>query len=313
MFTGRVLVTGAAGYIGQAVSHRLQAAGIEVGGLVRSDVAAATIRSQGIEPVIGDLDHVDDVAGLDRFDAIIDTATADHAPSTEAFLSLLSGSGKPFIRTSGTGVYTDLAGGAASDRVYREVDAFEPAPVVAARYHSDERVIAAAADGIRTVVIRPSMIYGDGASEQLPLLIRHAITSGESIYVGEGMNRWANVFLSDLAEVYLLALHRAEPGSVYNIASGELEMRQIAQGIATLLGDGPAKSVPIEAAHTALGERWVDVALASNSRVDATRARTELGWNPLGPSLLDDLTRGSYRRVWSYKTDPHDHVSSAAH
>jgi len=42
--------------------------------------------------------------------------------------------------------------------------------------------------------------------------------------------------------------------------------------------------------------------MASNSRVDSARARTELGWSPRGPSLLDDLARGSYRRVWAFRT-----------
>jgi hypothetical protein len=51
------------------------------------------------------------------------------------------------------------------------------------------------------------------------------------------------------------------------------------------------------------------VALSSNSRVDSGKARAELGWSPVGPSLLDELTVGSYRRLWAGKGDPHDHVS----
>lgn len=311
MSVQHVLVTGAAGYIGQAVAARLLRDGIAVSGLVRSDVAAATVRAEGVTPVRGDLDGIAELASLPDYDAVIDTATADHAPSTAAFLTRLSGTGKTYIRTSGTGVYTDLAGGRATDRVHRDDEPFEPAEVVAARYRSDLRVAAAASTDVRTIVIRPSMIYGDGASEQLPLLIRHAISAGESIYVGEGANRWANVFLADLAEVYALALAKAPGGSVYDIASGEFTMREIAEGIGRLTGT-PARSVPLERAHAALGERWVDVALASNSRVDSARARRELGWNPVGPGLIDDLVRGSYRRIWSYKTDPHDHVAATS-
>jgi len=311
MSAKRVLITGAAGYIGLAVAQRLQRDGHAVSGLVRSDVAVKTLQAQGITPVRGDLDSVAAVVDADRYDAVIDTATADHAPSTTAFLSMLSGTGKTYIRTSGTGVYTDLAAGRASDRVHREADEFEPAEVVAARYRSDEHVVGAGSDGVRSIVIRPSMIYGDGGSEQLPLLIRNAISSGESIYVGDGENRWANVFLADLANVYALALEAAPAGSVYNIASGELEMRAIAEAIGELVGV-PARAVPLAEAHAALGERWVDVALASNSRVDSSLAREELGWTPVGPALLDDLVRGSYRRMWSHKSDPHDHAVANA-
>lgn len=308
MSAKRVLITGAAGYIGLAVAQRLQRDGHAVSGLVRSDVAVATLRALGITPVRGDLDTIACVVDANLYDAVIDTATADHAPSTVALLSMLSGTGKTFIRTSGTGVYTDLAGGRASDRIYREEDDLTPAEVVAARYRSDEQVIAGASDDIRTIVIRPSMIYGDGGSEQLPLLIRHAVSSRESIYAGDGLNRWANVFLGDLANVYALALQAAPAGSVYNIASGELEMRAIGEGIGQLVGV-PTRSVPLTEAHAALGERWVDVALASNSRVDSSLAQSELGWVPVGPQLLDDLLRGSYRRLWADKADPHDHIA----
>ncbi|WP_426321722.1 NAD-dependent epimerase/dehydratase family protein [Microbacterium sp. E-13] len=303
-----LFITGASGYLGQAVAQRLLRAGHKVSGLVRSDAAAKSVSAQGVTPVQGGLD---DVAGLDlsAYDGVVDTATADHAPSTQSFLSALAGTGRTFIRTSGTGVYTDLAGGAASEVVYTEADDFTPAPVVAERYRSDERVLASAQDGIRAIVVRPAMVYGDGASEQLPLLLRHALSSGRSIYAESGENRWGNVYLYDLAELYLLALENAEAGSVYNIASGECEMREIANGIATVLGQGAGISVPLATAQDTLGARWVDVALASNSRVDSTLARDELGWSPAGPSLLEDLIHGSYKRVWASKGDPHDHVT----
>lgn len=307
----KILITGANGYIGQAVSARLQVAGHDVYGLVRSEPAAAGLRARGLTPVLGQLTDSDIIkAAASEADATIDTASADHAESTDLFLSVLKDTGKTYIRTSGTGVYTDLAHGTRNEKVYREDDEFTPADVVATRYATDLAVQRAAQTNVRTIVIRPSMIYGDGASEQLPLLIRQAITSGRSLYVGEGRNMWANVYLPDLAEVYLLALEKAAPGSIYNIGAGEEQMRDIATSIANLVGLEAAESCAPELAYAAFGQRWVDVALSSNSRVDSTKARRELSWNPEGPSLLDDLTRGSYRRLWAYKGDPHDHVAN---
>lgn len=306
----RVLVTGAVGYIGQAVSQRLQIGGYAVSGLSRSAAGLRALEARGIVPVQGELDDavlLERLAG--QFDVIVDTATADHAESTAAFLRGLDGTGKTYVRTSGTGVYTDLAHGAASDRVFTEDTPHTPAEVVATRYASDAAVQAAAERNIRTVVIRPSMIYGDGASEQLPLLIRRAIIANRSLYVGEGQNRWSNVYLPDLAEVYALALMKAPAGSVYNIGSGEASMADIAGAVATLIGTGSAESCSAQEAFDAFGQRWVEVALSSNSRVDSRKAREELGWNPLGPSLLDDLAYGSYKRVWSFKGDPHDAVA----
>ncbi|MCM0614461.1 NAD-dependent epimerase/dehydratase family protein [Paenarthrobacter sp. TYUT067] len=308
-----IFVTGATGYIGQAVSQRLLQSGHVVSGLVRSESGAKALRARGITPVLGGLDDSSVLreAAL-AADAVIDTATADHAESTQVFLTALEGTGKKFIRTSGTGIYTDLAQGELNPTIFTEEVQHSPAEIVATRYATDLAVIDAASRGIHTVVLRPSMIFGDGASEQLPLLIRQAITSGRSLYVGRGDNRWSNVYIADLAEAYFLALHKAPAGSAYNLAAGEARMGDIAERIARLVGLQAAESCTPEVAYEALGQRWVDVAISSNSRVDSAKARTELGWSPAGPDLLDDLGSGSYKRIWAYKGDPHDHVQAVA-
>lgn len=303
-----VLVTGAAGYIGLAVGQRLLRAGYRVYGLVRSDVDAEALRARGIAPVLGDLDDEAVLrSGVRNMHAVVDTASADHADATNAFLDALAGTGARYIRTSGTGVYTDLAHGGENPIVFTEETPHQPVDVVAKRYETDLAVAAATDLGLHPVVIRPSMIYGDGGSEQLPLLIRTAIRTNTSLYLGSGENRWGNVFLADVAEAYLLALENAPPGRIYNLASGENRIRDIAEAIATLTG-AEARSCTPETAFSAFGRRWVEVALSSNSRVDSALARTELHWEPKGPSLLDELTRGSYRRLWSHKGDPHDHA-----
>lgn len=307
----RVLVTGATGYIGQNVALRLLADGHEVAGMARHDAGLKAVAAHGLRPVAGSLDDAQaltEAAGWAT--AVVDTASADHAPSTTALLDALAGTDKAYLRTSGTGVYTDLAHGTLNPTVFTETTSHQPAEVVAARWESDQRVVDAARRGIRTVVIRPPMIYGDGASEQIPPLIRHALVSRESSYVGEGDNRWSNVYLADLVEVYALALTKAPAGSVLNIAGGEDCLRDIAGWVAELLGlDAGATSVAPETAYAAFGQRWVDVALSSNSRVNPALAGDVLGWEPRGPSLRDELLHGSYRRLWAHKGDPHDHVS----
>src|SRR2546430_4942612 len=163
--------------------------------------------------------------------------------------------------------------------------------------------VAAAQAGDHTVVIRPSMVYGYGGSEQLPVLLRTALRDGVSRYTGRGLNRYGNVYLDDVAEVYLLALEHAPAGSAYNLAADECELRQIATAIAPLFGLDGAVSTSIEETGQAIGAMYA-AGLASNSRVDSRKARTELGWSPQGPSLLDDLTQGSYRRGLGLPTQP---------
>jgi nucleoside-diphosphate-sugar epimerase len=297
----KVLVTGATGYLGRAVAQRLLTAGHAVTGLVRDDLGIRTLALSGIDPVLGDLGDSNSLrAAAEGVDAVIETASADNAASVVALLEIIAGTGKRFIRTSGTGIYTDMAGGEPSDTVHTEDDGYTPIPEVGSRYQSDMLTLAAAQGGDHTVVLRPSMVYGYSGSEQLPVLLRAALRDGVSRYTGRGLNRYGNVYLDDLAQAYLLALEHAPAGSVYNLAADECEMRQIAAGVARLLGIDGAVSMSLETAVEAFGPRSA-VSMASNSRVDSAKARTELGWSPQGPSLVDDLTQGSYRRVWAFR------------
>jgi nucleoside-diphosphate-sugar epimerase len=184
--------------------------------------------------------------------------------------------------------------------VHTEDDGYTPIPEAGSRYHSDRITQAAAEAGDHTVVMRPSMVYGYGGSEQLPVLLRAALRDGVSRYTGRGLNRYGNVYIDDVAEAYLLALEQAPAGGVYNLAADECEMRQIADGVARVLGLEGAVSMTMEEATKAFGPRSA-ISMASNSRVDSTRARTELGWSAQGPSLMDDLVQGSYRRVWAFR------------
>ncbi|WP_327365432.1 NAD-dependent epimerase/dehydratase family protein [Streptomyces sp. NBC_01217] len=298
----KTLITGATGYIGRAVAQRLLTAGHDVTGLARNELGVRTLTTAGIEPVHGALDDADSLrAAVEGADAVIDTASADHAASTTTLLKAVAGTGKRFIRTSGTGIYTDLAGGEPAGIVHTEDDGYTPIPPLAPRYSLDVRTQEAALTGDHTVVLRPSMIYGYGGSEQLPILLHASLRDGVSRYAGRGLNRYGNVYLDDLADAYLLALEHAPAGSVYNLAADECDFRRIAEAIAELLGFEDAVSATAEEYARALGP--VPAAgLGSNSRVDSAKARTELGWTPQGPPLLDELVHGSYRRIWGPKS-----------
>jgi nucleoside-diphosphate-sugar epimerase len=104
------------------------------------------------------------------------------------------------------------------------------------------------------------------------------------------------VYLDDLAAGYVLALEKALAGSVYNLCSGETTFGEIAGGISEILQLPPPVSVPVETAVDLLGPLY-GVGVAVAARADSTRAREELGWRPLGPTLLEEFTRG-YRRLW---------------
>jgi nucleoside-diphosphate-sugar epimerase len=292
----RVFVTGASGYIGGSVAGALLAAGHRVLGLVRSPQKAAQVQALGLEPALGTLDDAALLARCAReADAVIHAADADHRGAVDSMLAALAGSGKAFIHTSGSSIVGDQAWGEASERIYEDGTPFEPGPGRAARVAVNDRVLAAAREGVRAVVILPSLIYGEGRglhreSIQVPRLVALAKKSGIARHVGPGENRWANVHIDDLAELYLRALATAPAGASYWGENGECSMRRLCEAVSRALGwDGRTQPMSKAESIAELGEGPAAYTYGSNSRVRATRARRELGWAPRVDRLLESI------------------------
>ncbi len=279
----RIFLTGANGFIGSAVALALIAAGHSVRGLVRDDAKAKAVAAYGIDPVIGSLDDAALLQAEARAaDALINAASSDHRGAVEALIAALSGSGKPFIHSSGTSIVADLALGEPSDRIFDETTPIEPLPERAARVAIDRLVLAAA--GIRSVVLCNAMIYGDALgppaqSVQIPALVRQAKASGVVRYIGRGLNRWSNVHIADVAALYVLALAKAPAGTFMYVESGEAALRDIAGAVAARLGLGLPQPWSAEEGIAAWGRNLAVLSLSSNSRVRG-KAAAELGWSP---------------------------------
>ena len=70
------------------------------------------------------------------------------------------------------------------------------------------------------------MIYGEGLglskeSDQLPKLIRQSVEKKAGVYIGKGLNRWSNVHIQDLVNLYVLALEKAPSGAMLFAENGE--------------------------------------------------------------------------------------------
>ena len=297
----KVFITGATGYIGGSIAVKLIAGGHQVSGLTRTQDGAAKLREAGIGPVIGQLVDGETLRAAARTaDAVINAANSDEANAVEAMLPALHGSGKVFIQTSGSSAIGDRAVGEPSDLVFHEDSIFEPMPERAGRVVIDRSVLAAAHKGVRSVVIRPSLIYGIGHgahrdSVQVPKMIALAKKHGVPRHVGRGLNVWSHVHIDDVVDLYLLALERALPGSLFYIENGECSMKAITQAIGRVLGNRPPEDWPIDEAFAELGA-GAYTTYGSNSRVRADKARGMLGWNPQGPALMEEIERGCYRQ-----------------
>lgn len=300
----KVFVTGATGYVGGSVATRLLERGDQVIGLARSDDAAAALRKRGIEPLHGDLNaYTPFVETAKRVDAVINAANSDNPFVVHALLDGLKGSGKTLIQTSGSSVVGTYDNGEASERVFDEDSSFTPEPEKAGRVAIDQSVLAA--KGVRSIVIRPTLIYGRGigvaaASIQLPKLIDVARKAGVPRHVGRGLNIWSNVHIADVADLYLLALDRAPAGSLFYAENGEANFKSVAQSIGRMLGLGDkTQDWPIGEAVDGLGP-GAYLSFGSNSRVRGKRSR-ELGWQPKQGTLAEEIERGVYAELYGRK------------
>jgi nucleoside-diphosphate-sugar epimerase len=152
-----------------------------------------------------------------------------------------------------------------------------------------------AGTGVRSSVLRfPPTVHGDGDNGFVATFVSIARQSGVSAYLGEGTNRWPAVHRSDAARLARLAVEAAPAGSVLHAVADEgVPFREIAEAIGRHL-DVPTKSIaPADAPeHFAHLGHFVGL----DSPASATITRELLGWEPTGPTLIEDLDQGHYFR-----------------
>lgn len=289
-----VFITGATGYIGGSIAEKLVKAGTRVRGLVRSKVNADMLSSHGIEPVIGDLNDTQLlIREAKQANAVINAASADHYESVKALIEGLAGSSKPLVHTSGSSIVgDDVRGSERSESIFDEDTPIVVQALKQPRRDIDLMVLGAAANDVRSIVICPSLIYGQGRglnpkSVQIPFLTENAQQQGVVQIVGAGLNVWSNVHIDDVVDLYLTSLSKAPNGAFYFAANGEASFEQIGNALAKKLGLGKVESLNPEVAAQRWGVARAYYSFGSNSRVRSLRARQELGWMPRHSSVID--------------------------
>lgn len=289
----RVFVTGATGFIGTAIVQELRSAGHVVVGLARSDAAARTLTRLGVEAHRGDLvdlqslaagaraaDGVIHTAFIHDFDAYAQAVETDRQAIT-ALARALEGTDKPLVAPSGTLLLP-------SGRLATEHDEPPRDRAIAARVASEQTLIEAAQQGVRTCLIRlaPS-VHDAGDKGFIPMLIQVARRSGVSAYVGDGSNRWPAVHRRDAAHLFRLALEKAPPATIlHGVAEEGIPLRAIAETIAQHL-HVPVRAISPEEAHAHFG--WMSLFLPHDNPTSSAHTRTLLDWRPRGLDLLTDM------------------------
>ena len=304
----RIFVTGASGWIGSAVVPELLRAGHEVVGLARSDASAKKVEASGAVPARGDLDDTDGLAKIAaESDGVIHlafqheiafagdfaTASSTDREAVAAMGAALAESGRPFVLASGMlGLNVGRPATENDGLVVCEDSRNNPA---SRRHATALFALSLAGTGVRSSVLRlPPTVHGDGDNGFMAVFVGIARRSGIAGYVGDGSNRWPAVHVTDAGRLARLAVESAPAGSVLHAVADEgVAFRRIAETMGRHLGVPTGSVSPSDAVeHFAPLGRFAGL----DSPSDASITKELLGWEPTGPSLLEDLDQAHYYR-----------------
>jgi len=286
----RIFLTGGTGYIGSAVLDALVRAGHRVDALVRNTEKAAQVHARGAHPVLGDLANAASCAYVAAAaDGVVHAAGGNTArgPQTErtaldTFTAPVPGRQRFLIYTSAASVLGPCP---------TPVD--ESAPVnpiaqTAWRAPHETLVLDAASETLRTVVVRPGVVYG-GSRGIVADLLRDA-SNGLVRVIGNGENHWPLVYARDLGELFVrLATTPGAFGIYHANDEGDERVNDLVAAIAEHVKIRPSvRRVPLPEARNKMGA--YAEALALDQLVRSPRARA-IGWQPTLHSVAGNAAR----------------------
>jgi nucleoside-diphosphate-sugar epimerase len=296
----RIFLTGGTGYVGAAVLDALVRAGHDVTALVRSNEKARRVARRGARPAIGNLADPESFrASADGQDGYVHAAydaSAGKGPAVEraALEALIAAATRP--RTSGSTapakrfvIYTSGVWilGRSPDPA-NESAPLNPIPYVSWRRDVEELVLGAETDRLRTIVVRPGIVYG-GMQGIVGDMFRAASNRLVRV-VGDGNNHWPLVYDRDLGDLYARLAGQPDASGVYHANDeGDERVNDIVSAIAPYLPVRPdVRHVRLEEARSKMGP-YAD-ALALDQVVRSPRARA-LGWAPSLHSVSGNAAR----------------------
>ena len=293
----KVALTGATGFIGSHVLVELQEHGHEVVALARDNAQADVLAARGATPAVVDLyDRPAVVTLLREVDGAIHTASPGDATSADldsavvdAVIDAFTGTGKPYLQVSGAWIYGD-------NLSITEDSPFNPPALVAWKGPIESRVLAERS--MRGVVIVSGTAYGDGGGG-IPGIVLGSPRddAGNLTMLGTGQQHWTTVHVADVADFFRRALEDDSARGYYVVGDGtNPTVAELTEAAAVAVGAPGAVPGSDDEARARLGDYFAEVLLLDQSTA-AAKARSELGWNPSRPALVDEFRHGSYLKV----------------
>jgi len=263
-----ILVTGATGMIGRTLVTRLMAEGYKVRAHARSTMELENLfpskiskippvthqnsPEQELERCVADISTMteDDALSMCRgCSVIVHTAGLVHQPgandelyastnvrATQLLAEAASACGvEQFIFLSSTSVYGNRATNMSveTDELRRDT------PYGTSKIESEE-MLRANPPAPSTVILRPSLVFGQGDRGNMLSLIRQ-VSSGKYFLVGSGSAQKSLIYARDLANaIILLIKSRKQQFELFNIANPEpVTVKQLSEAILAAAGKEP--------------------------------------------------------------------------
>lgn len=304
----KVLVTGANGFVGQALvrelstrGHRVTATsptGDPVPGAARNvslvDLSGSTDFSRALEDGPDGVIHLAARAHVLKEDHP-DPLSLYRQINTEATITLARAAAaqgvRRFVFVSSIGVHGVVPG-----QAIREDSPIDPEePYAVSKWEAEQalREIARESD-LEVCIIRPPLVYGPGVRANFLRLIKLA-GSGYPLPLGSVRNRRSFIGLHNLCDLLAHCLeHPAAPGATFVVRDGEdLSTPELIARLAELMGSRtrclPFPTPLLRLGGAVLGKGREVERLLGSLTVDDSRIRHDLGWKP--PLTLDQSLR----------------------
>lgn len=294
-------MTGASGFVGQALCAELLRHGYCVRGAVRQVEGRTALQEVGESVAVGAINAATDwTAALDGCEVVVHLAARVHVmddkavdplaefreTNTEGTLNLVRqavrAGVKRFIFISSIKV-----NGEGRDAAYLETDTPAPADAYAiSKWEAEQGLQRIAADtGLEVVILRPPLVYGPGVKANF-LRLMQLVQKGWPLPLGAIRNRRSLLYLGNFVDAIRLCVeHPAAAGQTFLLDDGEpvstpVLIRAVAQAMgrpARLLGM-PASV--LEFGGALLGKRAAVARLTGSLWVDSSLIRSRLGWTP---------------------------------
>lgn len=300
----RVLVTGATGFVGRALSAELLRHGHTVRAALRRMEDRTRLTLEEVETIaVGTLHAATDwhnaLAGCEAIvhlaarvhvmrDEATDALTEFRAVNVEGTLNLAHQAAKAgvrrFIYLSSVKVNGEQT---LPGQPFTEQDVPAPLDPYGISKHEAEEGLRKLAQqtGMEVVIIRPPLVYGPGVRANFLNMMRW-LHKRVPLPFGAISNRRSLVALDNLIDFIVICLeHPAAANQTFLISDGEdLSTSDLLRRMGRALGR-PARLIPVpasllEAGAALLGRRDMTQRLCGSLQTDISKARVLLGWHP---------------------------------